>query len=60
MIVSEFMYGPWKYAQEQATHRASTSDGDLCTPSITAAHAETFDLQMAEDLKKKVSARTHS
>ncbi|XP_049379283.1 DNA polymerase epsilon catalytic subunit A-like isoform X1 [Solanum stenotomum] len=54
LIVSEFMYGPWKYAQEQATHRVSTSDGDLCTPSITAALAETFDLQMAEDLKKKI------
>ncbi|XP_055836278.1 DNA polymerase epsilon catalytic subunit A-like [Solanum dulcamara] len=54
LIVSEFMYVPWKYAQEQATHRASTSDGDLCTPSITAALTETFDLQMAEDLKKKI------
>ncbi|KAJ8568462.1 hypothetical protein K7X08_027995 [Anisodus acutangulus] len=54
LIVSEFMYVPWKYAQEQATHRASTSDGDLCTPSITAALAETFDLKMAEDLKKKI------
>ncbi|CAN4107239.1 unnamed protein product [Withania somnifera] len=54
LIVSEFMYVPWKYAQEQATHRASTSSGDLCTPSITAALAETFDLQMAEGLKKKI------
>ncbi|MCD7471233.1 DNA polymerase epsilon catalytic subunit A [Datura stramonium] len=54
LIVSEFMYVPWKYAQEQATHGASTSSGDLCTPSITAARAETFDLQMAEDLKKKI------
>ncbi|OIT28308.1 PREDICTED: DNA polymerase epsilon catalytic subunit A-like [Nicotiana attenuata] len=54
LIVSEFMYIPWKFAQEQATHRASSSDGDLCTPSITAALAETFDLQMAENLKKKI------
>ncbi|XP_060169809.1 DNA polymerase epsilon catalytic subunit A-like isoform X1 [Lycium barbarum] len=54
LIVSEFMYVPWKYAQEQATHRASTSDGDFCTPSIPAALAETFDLQMADDLKKKI------
>ncbi|XP_075078061.1 DNA polymerase epsilon catalytic subunit A [Nicotiana tabacum] len=54
LIVSEFMYIPWKFAQEQATHRASSSIGDLCTPSITAALAETFDLQMAEDLKKKI------
>ncbi|XP_009629449.1 DNA polymerase epsilon catalytic subunit A [Nicotiana tomentosiformis] len=54
LIVSEFMFIPWKFAQEQATHRASSSIGDLCTPSITAALAETFDLQMAEDLKKKI------
>ncbi|KAM3201238.1 DNA polymerase epsilon catalytic subunit A [Capsicum annuum] len=54
LIVSEFMYIPWKYAREHAALRASTSDGDLCTPSITAALAETFDLQMAEDLKKKI------
>lgn len=54
LIVSEFMYIPRKYAREHAALRASTSDGDLCTPSITAALAETFDLQMAEDLKKKV------
>ncbi|KAJ8551982.1 hypothetical protein K7X08_028425 [Anisodus acutangulus] len=54
LIVFEFMYVPWKYAQEQATHRESTSDGDLCTPSITAVLAETYDLKMAEDLKKKI------
>ncbi|KAM3303070.1 DNA polymerase epsilon catalytic subunit A-like isoform X1 [Capsicum chacoense] len=54
LIVSEFMYIPWKYAQEHAALRASTSDGDFCTPSITAALAETFDLQMADDLKKKI------
>ncbi|KAF3639480.1 DNA polymerase epsilon catalytic subunit B [Capsicum annuum] len=54
LIVSEFMYIPWKYAQEHAALRASSSDGDFCTPSITAALAETFDLQMADDLKKKI------
>lgn len=48
------MYLPWRYAQEQAAELASTKNGDLCTPSITAARAETFDLQMAEYLKKKV------
>ena len=45
---------PWKFAQEQAAKRACLVDGDLCTPSITAAAAETFDLQMTEDLKNKV------
>ncbi|KAL3518505.1 hypothetical protein ACH5RR_021094 [Cinchona calisaya] len=54
LIVSEFMYMPWKFAQEQAAKRAFLGDGDLCTPSITAAAAETFDLQMTEDLKKKI------
>ncbi|CAH9070869.1 unnamed protein product [Cuscuta europaea] len=57
LIVSEFMYIPWKYAQNQAAQRASTNNGDLCTPSITASLAETLDLQMAEDLKKKI--QTH-
>lgn len=54
MVVSEFLYIPWKFAQEQAANRAVLGDGDLCTPSITAAVAETFDLKMTEDLKKKV------
>ncbi|XP_071932173.1 DNA polymerase epsilon catalytic subunit A-like [Coffea arabica] len=54
LIVSEFMYMPWKFAQEQAAKRACLADGDLCTPSITAAAAETFDLQMTEDLKNKI------
>nr|GMD12608.1 DNA polymerase epsilon catalytic subunit A-like [Ipomoea batatas] len=57
LIVSEFMYLPWRYSQEQAAERASAKNGDLCTPSITAALAETFDLQMAEYLKKKI--QTH-
>lgn len=54
LIVSEFMYIPWKYAQEQAAKQASAVDGELCTPSIPAAIAETFELQMTQELKKKV------
>ncbi|VFQ71576.1 unnamed protein product [Cuscuta campestris] len=57
LIVSEFMYIPWKHAQDQAAQQASTKNGDSCTPSITAALAEILDLQMAEDLKKKI--QTH-
>lgn len=56
LIVSEFMYIPWKYAQEQAANRASAGDGELCTPSIPAAIAETFELQMTEELKKKIGS----
>ncbi|KAL0390635.1 UNVERIFIED_CONTAM: DNA polymerase epsilon catalytic subunit A [Sesamum calycinum] len=53
LIVSEFLYIPWKYAQEEAAKRASAM-GDLCTPSITASTAETLESQMAEFLKKKI------
>lgn len=54
LIVSEFLYIPWKYAQEQAANRALPGNGELCTPTIPAAIAESFELQMAEELKKKV------
>ncbi|CAI9105576.1 OLC1v1004524C1 [Oldenlandia corymbosa var. corymbosa] len=54
LIVSEFMYIPWKFAQEQVAKRVCLGDGDLCTPSITAAVAETFEQQMTEDLKTKI------
>ncbi|KAL0460774.1 UNVERIFIED_CONTAM: DNA polymerase epsilon catalytic subunit A [Sesamum latifolium] len=53
LIVSEFLYIPWKYAQEEAAKRASAM-GDLCTPSITASTAEILESQMAEFLKKKI------
>ncbi|KAF6166038.1 hypothetical protein GIB67_012935 [Kingdonia uniflora] len=56
LIVSEFMHLPWKYAQKQASSRASLGDDDLCTPSITAAAAETLDLHMTEFLKEKISS----
>ncbi|CAI9778339.1 unnamed protein product [Fraxinus pennsylvanica] len=55
LIVSEFIYEPWKYAQEQATSRAHTI-GDLCTPSITAATAEILESQMNTYLKKEIGS----
>ncbi|KAL9143406.1 hypothetical protein ABFS82_14G234200 [Erythranthe guttata] len=55
LIVSEFLYFPWKFAQEAAEKRAF-STGDLCTPSITASAAEILDSQMTEFLKKKIGS----
>lgn len=53
MIVSEFLYFPWKYALEESEKRASAV-GNLCTPSIPAATAEILESQMTEFLKRKV------
>lgn len=58
LIVSEFLYFPWKFAQEEAAKRASGIE-DLCTPSITAATAEILESQMTEFLKKKVLCCVH-
>ena len=54
MIVSEFMYIPWKYAQEQAASSAAARNGDSCTPSITGAAAEAFESHVTEYLKEQV------
>ncbi|KAK9279688.1 hypothetical protein L1049_013368 [Liquidambar formosana] len=56
LIVSEFMYIPWKFAQEQAVVRVSVQDGTTCTPSITAAAAEIFESHMTEYLKEQISS----
>ncbi|KAI3992350.1 hypothetical protein MKX01_030071 [Papaver californicum] len=56
LIVSEFLYKPWKYSQEQAAVRASSVDGSLCTPSITGAAAESFEIQLTAFLKEQVSS----
>ncbi|KAL6341762.1 hypothetical protein AAG906_038006 [Vitis piasezkii] len=56
LIVSEFMYTPWKYAREQAANRASARNGDSCTPSITAAAAEVFESHITEYLKEQISS----
>ncbi|PIN09217.1 DNA-directed DNA polymerase [Handroanthus impetiginosus] len=55
LIVSEFLYFPWKYAQEEAAKRASAMD-DMCTPSITASTAEILGLRTTEFLKKKIGS----
>lgn len=54
LLVSEFMYNPWKYAKEQTLARVSLQNGDTCTPSITAAAAESIESEMQEYLKGQV------
>ncbi|KAL8475241.1 hypothetical protein ACS0TY_031590 [Phlomoides rotata] len=55
LIVSEFLYFPWKFTQGEAAKRASAMD-DLCTPSITASTAEILESQMTDFLKKKIGS----
>ncbi|KAL3628020.1 DNA polymerase epsilon catalytic subunit A [Castilleja foliolosa] len=55
LIVSEFLYLPWKFAQEEAKKRA-ISMSDLCTPSITTSTADILESQMTEFLKKKIGS----
>jgi DNA polymerase epsilon subunit 1 len=54
VIVSEFLYIPWKHAQEQAMLRAEAkaSNTTYCTPSITvsaAANAESVETSFLKD-----------
>ncbi|KAJ0887133.1 putative DNA-directed DNA polymerase [Helianthus annuus] len=56
LIVSEFLYLPWKFAQDQASKRANVRDDDSCTPSITAAAAETFQSSVTEHLRKQIES----
>ncbi|KAM0031519.1 putative DNA-directed DNA polymerase [Helianthus debilis subsp. tardiflorus] len=56
LIVSEFLYLPWKFAQDQASKRANVRDDDSCTPSITAAAAETFQSSFTEHLRKQIES----
>ncbi|XAR60114.1 DNA-directed DNA polymerase [Bertholletia excelsa] len=53
LIVSEFVYKPWKRACDE---KAAMRDGNLCTPSITAVAAETFESHMTEYLKGQISS----
>ncbi|KAJ0570212.1 putative DNA-directed DNA polymerase [Helianthus annuus] len=60
LIVSEFLYLPWKFAQDQASKRANARDDDTCTPSITAAAAETFQSCITQHLRKQVKIKIRS
>ncbi|KAK1561085.1 hypothetical protein Q3G72_034282 [Acer saccharum] len=56
LVVSEFMYIPWKYAQKQIACRASLQDANSCTPSITVNAAETFESHLVEHLKGEIGS----
>ncbi|WVZ02207.1 hypothetical protein V8G54_023013 [Vigna mungo] len=55
-IVSQFMYIPWNYAQNQAQIRASFQDGDSCTPSISIGAAVAFESEITEYIKEQISS----
>ncbi|KAJ6368932.1 hypothetical protein OIU78_001326 [Salix suchowensis] len=54
LIVSEFMFIPWDYAQKQAATREALRDGNSCTPSITVVAAENFESHMVEYIKGQI------
>ncbi|KAL9391175.1 hypothetical protein Peur_015095 [Populus x canadensis] len=54
LIVSEFMFIPWDYAQKQAATREALRDGNSCTPSITIVAAENFESHMVEYIKGQI------
>nr|KAJ0201048.1 hypothetical protein LSAT_V11C600314360 [Lactuca sativa] len=55
LIVTEFMHLPWKFTQDEAMKRAtSRNDDDSCTPSITAAAAESFESCVTEHLRDQI------
>lgn len=56
LIVSEYMYIPWKFSQEQAAIRDASRDDNFCTPSITVTAAETFESRITEFLKEQISS----
>ncbi|KAL5974611.1 hypothetical protein ACLOJK_031281 [Asimina triloba] len=56
LVVSEFIYEPWKYAQKQAAIRDSSREGSFCTPSITVNAAEAFESRVTEYVKELISS----
>lgn len=59
MIVSEFLYIPWKFMKEQVATQATIRDDISCTPSITVMAAENLERQAIEHLCDKVWTFTH-
>ncbi|KAL6634447.1 hypothetical protein ACP70R_027118 [Stipagrostis hirtigluma subsp. patula] len=55
LIVSEFLYIPWKYMKEQVTARATIRDDTSCTPSITVMAAENLEGEVTEYLRNQIS-----
>lgn len=54
LIVSEFLYIPWKYLKEQVATRTTMRDDNACTQSITITAAEAFEVCVTEYLKDQV------
>uniref|UniRef100_J3LD65 DNA polymerase epsilon catalytic subunit n=1 Tax=Oryza brachyantha TaxID=4533 RepID=J3LD65_ORYBR len=55
LIVSEFLYVPWKYMKEQVALRSTTRDDTSCTPSITILAAENLEVQVIGYLRNQIS-----
>jgi len=55
LIVSEFLYIPWKFMKEQIATQAIIRDDTSCTPSITVMAAENLEGQVIEHLRDKIS-----
>uniref|UniRef100_A0ACD5XVC0 Uncharacterized protein n=1 Tax=Avena sativa TaxID=4498 RepID=A0ACD5XVC0_AVESA len=54
LIVSEFLYVPWKYMKEQVACRATIRDDTSCTPSITIMAAENLEGQVVDYLRAQI------
>ncbi|XP_026665327.2 DNA polymerase epsilon catalytic subunit A isoform X2 [Phoenix dactylifera] len=55
LIVSEFLYIPWKYLKEQVATRTTMRDDNACTQSITIPAAEALEVCVTEYLKDQIS-----
>ncbi|KAL5211891.1 hypothetical protein ABZP36_022738 [Zizania latifolia] len=55
LIVSEFLYIPWKYMKEQVALRSTIRDDTSCTPSITIMAAENLEVQVIGYLRDQIS-----
>lgn len=62
VIVSEYIYIPWKHAQEQAAVEAAArvSGSCLSTPSVTVSSAASSEAQEVAFLKEQVTTHTSS
>lgn len=55
LIVSEFMYLPWKYLETQIVRRTNTLNEASSTQSITIMAAENIETTVADFLRNKVT-----
>ncbi|WOK95843.1 DNA polymerase epsilon catalytic subunit A-like [Canna indica] len=55
LIVSEFLYIPWKYLKEQVLARTTVTSDGTCTQSITVRASETLEGSVNEYIKEQIS-----